>query len=171
MAPTTVPTTITMTPAERAAYDATASGRADWIDAVAALQARAVVALGPDAAHATEDVLVLDPTTGDAVVTFRAAALRKAAVAKDPTWPFVAYADTCYRCERPWGACTCREPYPGHSAGEPPPEDFDGVDVGWMTIADPSSSECTRFLVEPEVYYALPFVAWRERQRALGRHP
>jgi hypothetical protein len=58
--------------------------------------------------------------------------------------------EKCYFCANRWGKCTC---------GFPDCDDERAPFVDWkgFAIMAPNVSECTRFFVDPVVYYGEPF--------------
>lgn len=59
---------------------------------------------------------------------------------------FEGHRETCYFCHNSWGKCTC---------ASPGPENREAPGFLWneMWINEPNVSECTRYFVDPVVYY------------------
>lgn len=70
------------------------------------------------------------------------------------------YRETCYFCKNPWGGCRCDFPQDDGSGVCHP----DGFDWEGMWITQPNVSACTRFFVDPVIYYGQPYIDFRDRK-------
>lgn len=61
------------------------------------------------------------------------------------------YRETCFFCCHFWGECTCEWPACDD-------ENADGFDFEGTWITKPNVSVCTRFFVNPVVYYGAPYI-------------
>lgn len=67
---------------------------------------------------------------------------------------FEGHRETCYFCDNRWGKCTCA--FPDCAVYDP---NAPGFEWGCFFITAPNVSECTRFFVDPVVYYGEAFTS------------
>lgn len=76
---------------------------------------------------------------------------------------FPGHVETCHFCRASWGSCRC--------AFKPPVDDMcrvtdaPGFDWNGFFITQPNRSCCTRFFVDPVVYYGSAYVDWCKSQK------
>lgn len=68
---------------------------------------------------------------------------------------FEGHLEKCYFCDAVWGECICNFPCNVCNCDSEAP----GFDFGGCFIVQPNVTECTRFFVDPTVYYGEAFTS------------